>query len=101
KASKLAEKYAGTIANKSRMAKKQAILNKLVSAGYSYEMSRSAVNELDINVDNEIELLKKEYEKARNRYEKKYSGYERRQKIYASLMNKGFSSEDINRIMEV
>ncbi|MBR5755147.1 MAG: RecX family transcriptional regulator, partial [Erysipelotrichaceae bacterium] len=52
KAAKLAEKYAGTITNKSRMAKKQAILNKLVSAGYSYEMSRSAVNELDINVDN-------------------------------------------------
>ncbi len=101
KAAVIAEKYARSIKNKSLISKKQSILNKLVSSGYSYEMSKNIINELDLNSDNEIELLKKEYLKAKKKYEKKYSDYELRQRIYGALLNKGFSSDDIKKVMEV
>ena len=101
KAKTVADKYANTIRNKSLSGKKRLILNKLVSAGYSYDISKNIVNELDLNSDNEIELLKKEYLKAKKKYEKKYSDFELKQRIYGSLLNKGFLSDDIRKIMEV
>ena len=101
KAAFIAEKYERTIKNKSLNSKKQAILNRLVSAGYSYDTAKNAVNGLEISSDNEIELLKKEYLKAKKKYEKKYSDYDLRQRIFGSLLNKGFSSEDIKKVVEV
>ena len=101
KAKNIADRYSKTIRNKSLAGKKQSILNRLVSSGYSYEISKNIVNELDLSRDNEIELLKKEYLKAKNKYGKKYSDYELKQRIYGSLLNKGFSSDDIKKVMEV
>ncbi|MBQ6478269.1 MAG: RecX family transcriptional regulator [Erysipelotrichaceae bacterium] len=100
KALLVAEKYAKSIKNKSLISKKQSIVNKLLNAGYSYEMSKNVVNTLEIEENNEIELLQKEFLKSLKKYAKKYEGYELRQRIYGSLLNKGFGSEDIKRVME-
>lgn len=94
-------KYSKTIKNKSLNSKKQNILSKLISTGFSYENSHRAVEQLHLQKENENELLIKEYEKAKKKYEKKYSDYDLRQKIYASLLSKGFMSDDIKKVMEV
>lgn len=101
KADALALKYSRTINNKSINAKKQAIVSKLVSNGYSYDTARNSLHKLSINDDNELELLNREYIKAKNKYSKKYEDYDLRSKIYAYLLNKGFKSDDINKVMEV
>lgn len=101
KADALALKYSRTINNKSINAKKQAIISKLVANGFTYDMANSSMYKLSINADNELELLSKEYLKVMNKYSKKYSDYELRNKIYSSLLSKGFKSDDIKKIMEV
>ncbi|MBQ3295990.1 MAG: RecX family transcriptional regulator [Erysipelotrichaceae bacterium] len=96
---KLAEKYARD-KGKSVKALKQSILIKLTGNGYSYDNASKAVESLNINNENELELLSKEYAKALRKYEKKYEDYELRNHIYAYLLNKGFRSDDIKEVME-
>ena len=100
KAYLLANKYSSLSKKKSINAFKQNILSKLVNAGYSYDDSKSAIENLDIKNDNELTLLKKEYLKAKNKYEKKYEDYDLKKHIYSYLLNKGFKSCDINKVME-
>ena len=99
KALKLAEKYAKDKGKSSR-ALKQSILIRLTGNGYSYENARKAVDSININNENELELLRKELNKAQRKYEKKYADYDLRNHIYAYLLNKGFKSDDIKEIME-
>lgn len=101
KCDKLAVKYERSINNKSSNAKKQSIISKLVNNGFSYDVALSSVNKLSINVDNELELLHKEYLKAKNKFSRKYEDYELRNRIYNALMSKGFKSDDIKKVMEV
>lgn len=101
KAFKIASKYDNSIKNKSLNAKKQSILQKLVSLGFRYDTAKSAIDDLNITSSNEDELLKKEYLKAKNKYSKKYSDYELSKHIYSYLLQKGFNSQDIKKIMEV
>lgn len=101
KCDKLAVKYERSINNKSSNAKKQSIISKLVNNGFSYDIALSSVNKLNINVDNELELLHKEYLKAKNKFSRKYEDYELRNRIYNALMSKGFKSDDIKKVMEV
>lgn len=100
KVKKLVNKYLKVINNKSVNATKQTILNKLTSLGFSYDISKDAINSININDDNEIILLKKEYNKAIKKYEKKFLDYELKSHIYAYLLNKGFKSADIKQVME-
>lgn len=100
KAAHLAEKYSRNSGRRSLNAKKQYVLNKLVSAGYGYGMSHDILNEMDINSDDEMSLLKDEYEKLYRKYAKKHSGYELRSRVFAALMNRGFNSDDIKKAME-
>lgn len=100
KAKKLAKKYSTTIHNKSLNAIKQNILSKIVNSGYSYEAAKEAVDALHLKVENENDILKKEYVKAKNKYSKKFADYDLRNHIYAYLLNKGFRSEDVKNIME-
>ena len=99
KAFKLAEKYAKA-KGKSSKALKQSILMKLTGNGFSYENALKAVDSLNINNENELELLSKEYTKALNKYSRKYEDYDLRSHIYAYLLNKGFKSDDIKQAME-
>ena len=76
------------------------MLNKLMNSGFTYEISKSVVDNTDISSENEIELLKKEYLKTKKRYERKYSDYQLREKVYSSLIAKGFNYEDIKKVVE-
>lgn len=99
KVNKLVSKYSNSIKNKSTLAIKQNILNKLVNAGYSYDICKETIEKLNIRNDCELDLLKKENVKANKKYSKKYDDYELRSHIYAYLINKGFKSEDIKKVI--
>lgn len=99
KVNKLVSKYSSSIRNKSTLAIKQTILNKLVNAGYSYDICKDAIEKLSIKNDSELDLLKKEYVKAKTKYSKKYEDYDLRSHIYSYLLNKGFKSEDIKKVI--
>lgn len=101
KANKLAIKYSNSVKNKSLNATKQSILTKIVNAGYSYDAAKEAIENLNLKNSNELELLKKEYNKAKTKYSKKYDSYDLRNHIYSYLINKGFKSDDIKSVMEV
>ena len=100
KAKQLAKKYSNSIKNKSLNAAKQNILSKIINSGYSYDAAKDAIDSLNLKIDNEDELLKKEYTKAQIKYSKKYVDYDLRNHIYSYLINKGFKSEDIRSVME-
>lgn len=72
---------------------KMKITNDLVNLGYDKEDITVIVNKYDI-ID--IDIKKKEYEKAKLQLSKKYSGYELERKIMERLYRKGFhvSRED-------
>ena len=97
----LAQKYLKTTRNKSVNAAKQYIISRLMSAGFAYDSAKYAVESLSIENENELELLRKEYQKTKKKYERKYEDYELSQKIYASLLSKGFCSDDIKKVLEV
>lgn len=101
KAVKQAQKQASSTKNKSVKALKQAILAKLVSNGFSYEIGNDALAEIEFSSDNEDELLQKEFDKTLKKYSKRYEGYELRQRIFGSLLSKGFGSDDIRKVLEV
>ena len=100
KVEKLAEKYARTVRNKSLNSTKSAIISKLVNSGFSFSDSKDAVDKLQLENQNEVELLRKEYEKALLKYRKKYVGYELKQRLISNLLQKGFSYDDIREILE-
>lgn len=101
KARNIALKYSNTIKNKSLNATKQAILTKIVNAGFGYDIGKNAVNSLNLISNNELKILEKELDKAKRKYEKKYEGYELKNQIYSYLLNKGFNSNDVKKVMEV
>lgn len=96
-ARKLANKYMHSINNKSLNAKKMAILNKLVSSGFTYETANEAISVLDFSnsILEEKDILRKEANKALKKYSKKYEGTDLRNKIYMYLASKGFSYDNI------
>ena len=96
---KLATRYSNCLKNKSTNAMKQTIISKIVSAGYSYDNAKSAVESLNISNKKEKEILNIEYQKAKKKYENKYSDYELYKHIYSYLLNKGFNSKDIKGVM--
>ena len=100
KAEKLASKYNDSIKNKSKSAKKQAIYNKLINHGFTYEAANEAIQRVGINGENEVELLQKEFEKSYRKFSKKYEDYELDSHIISSLLQKGFSYDDIKKVME-
>lgn len=100
KVKQLVNKYVKTIKNKSVNATKQTLLSKLTTLGFTYDICRDVINSINICNDNEIILLKKEYEKAIKKYENKYKDYELKNHIYSYLLNKGFKSTNIKEVME-
>lgn len=76
--------------------KRKKIINALLVQGYSYEIINdviSTIKKQDPNI--EEELLKKDYEKVFNKLSKKYEGKILKEKIIASLYNKGYSLKKI------
>lgn len=101
KAKDLVLKFDQKIKNKSSNSKKQSILSKLVSLGYSYEIAKNALNCININSVNDVDLLNREYLKALKKFERKYENYELKNHIVNYLLSKGFSYDDIKDVMEV
>ncbi len=100
KIEKLVDKYERNIRNKSHIGTKNAIIGKLVNSGFSFSDSKEAADRIQIDEENEIKLLKKEYQKALSRYQKKCEGHELKQKIMQNLLQKGFGYDVIKEVME-
>ncbi|MBQ1522703.1 MAG: RecX family transcriptional regulator [Erysipelotrichaceae bacterium] len=75
----------------------QRLRSKLADAGYDREAINTIMNELDHqkNEDEEIDSLRHQLERAAVRYGRKYKDSQLRQKLYAYLVSRGFSGEDI------
>ena len=86
----------------SYISKKQHVYNALVSQGYTIDVAKEVIEEVKKGNDKkEIELLKKDYEKAKNRYARKYEGYQLKQKVYSYLVSKGYKYQDIKKVLDV
>ena len=83
-------------------ARKEHIISALVNQGFDIDIASEATNEMSkIDEKYEYELLKIDFKKVYEKYSKKYEGYDLRNKIYASLISKGYMSRDISKILEV
>lgn len=102
KAEKLASKYMMTIKNKSVMRKKAMMVDKLHADGFSYELAKDIVKDLNYEDDllRESVTLVKVVDKAIKNYTKKYHGNELRSRIISYCLNKGFMYDDIVSILD-
>ena len=78
---------------------KDKIVYDLILKGYYKEDIMYILNHYEFRDD--IDLLKKEYNKLRKKLEIKYNGYELKMHLKNRLLAKGFSSEEINKIVEL
>lgn len=101
KAKNLAEKYKNQIHNKSLKMKKQLITKKLLKEGFSLDDACKVVNLLSFQEDSfeEKNILRKEASKAKQRFSRKYHGSELRNRIYHSLVSKGFGIDAVYAIL--
>lgn len=101
KALKIATKYQNSIKDKSLNVKKQYIIKKVVNEGFDYQIAIKVLESLDFSYEvyNEKTILSKETDKLYKRLSKKYSGTELRNRMYYSLISKGFSSETVYAIL--
>ena len=81
--------------------KKKHVYQALLVQGYEHDVAREAIELVKEDKPKvEKEKLANDYKKIKKRYLNKYEGYQLRQKIYASLLTKGYKSKDIKIIME-
>ena len=83
---------------------RETIMNlktKLIGAGYDSSTADEIIERLQLIPDEEVENsnLRQEYEKAYRKYSRKFSGYDLKQKMYSYLYGKGYSSDDIKKII--
>jgi regulatory protein len=96
----LIQKKLASLRNKSNHQKKISLKTYLLSKGYSNAAIDSELNKLSLNQENDLENLKKDYEKLLY----KLSGLkqdEKRQKITQKLYQKGYQIEDIKKIIQL
>ena len=81
--------------------KKQHIYNALINLGFANEIAMDALNKAkEPNQKEENEKLDKDFPKVMNKYQRKYEGRELKEKVIASLRNKGYKMKDILRKLE-
>ena len=76
---------------------KQKIVNEMVNLGYDKEKVLKIIND---NLNDEDNVLEKEFEKIYTKLSKKYNNLELYKNIKIKLLYKGFNIEDINNIIE-
>lgn len=81
--------------NKSNYMLKQKIVGDMLNLGYSKEM---IVEIIDNNLKSNKNVIENEYKKLYRKLERKYEGEELERQVRIKLMQKGFSSDDINNI---
>ena len=80
--------------------KKAHIYNAYIEYGYSGDLASSMVNKLkDVNSNDELDKLKKDYIKIKSRLSKKYQKKELKQKIITNLLSKGYKYNDILKVI--
>ncbi len=96
-AESMAKRLQNSIKDRSLNMKKQMIVSKLISSGYSSSIANEAVGKLnfDDEMDNEQEALLKTIQKAIRTYERKYKGTPLKNKVIRYCINKGFASGDV------
>ena len=76
--------------------KKQHIYRSLLSLGFDNDVALEALNHLSKPVEkDELDKLKKDFDKTYLRYKNKYEGYELKNKVISYLKNKGYKTKDI------
>jgi regulatory protein len=101
-ATKLAEKQVRS--KGARLPLKQLklkISQSLVGKGFSYDIASTALEnlELEADEDNELELLEAEAEKAYTRLSKRYEGYDLKNRVSQALGRKGFDWSVISAVL--
>ena len=93
-AEKLLKKYTGKLPARALQDK---IIQNLTNKGFSYSDAKSAFDDLDSQVDQEMtqELIFKELDKQYAKYARKYEGYELKQRLTQVLARKGYDFSDI------
>ena len=76
---------------------KQKILNEMINLGYEKE---KVIKIIADNIENDDEILIKEFDKVYNKLKIKYSSFELETKIKQKLLQKGFSVGDINKLLQ-
>lgn len=95
---KIIDKKLKTNNKLSNNALKNKLLNDIIKLGYYKEDILYYLE--NIKLDEDSNILKKEYEKIYRKYSKKYSGNELEFKIINFLYKKGFNIEDIKRCID-
>ena len=82
--------------------KKNSVVRKLIQRGFSSDIAKETVKELDFSKDEmqEMDNLRHCALKARKRYEKKYQDSRLRNTIYRYCAAKGYANEDIYAILD-
>lgn len=75
---------------------KRRLINELDRLGYSRDFTEECFREISFSNN---DVIRKEYEKIYNKLSKKYVGNELNYKIKGKLFQKGFSSEEINSVI--
>ncbi|MEH7179583.1 recombination regulator RecX [Neobacillus vireti] len=101
KAIKLSEKLLKKSTKESQRLVKEKAEQMLVRKGYPFDIIHSALNEADLDKeeDEELEAIRFQGEKAHRKYSK-YTGFEYSQKMKQALYRKGFSIELIDKYLE-
>lgn len=95
KLTKLIVKKINSNHNKSNYMLKQKIIGDMINLGYEKQMIVDIINE---NIYDNNKVINNEYKKLYNKFSKKYNDVELERLIKNKLLQKGFSSEEINNI---
>jgi 1,2-diacylglycerol 3-alpha-glucosyltransferase len=96
-----AEKIKPTIKDVSLKMKQQKLSNKLAAQGYEYDVINAVMRNLSFSEDerNQLASCLKAAQKAQKRYQTKYQGSPLRNRVYNDLAQKGFESDDIQKVI--
>lgn len=98
-AQKLLQKYQTKFPKKGLNNK---LIQALVAKGFSYTQAQEAVEQLEIETDEEVEqeLLQKELDKQYRKYSRKYTGYSLQQRLIQALLRKGYDYQQIQESLQ-
>ncbi len=98
KLNKIVLKYSNIHKNNSLNVIKTKVLNYFNNLGYDRELIIEVFDNLDIKGNSD--KISQEYEKLITKYSKKYSGYKLENTIKQKLYQKGYSIDEINKIIK-
>lgn len=101
-ATKLAEKAANSNRSVAPSQLKQKIQNALLRKGYSFDIIKQALGNIDFNREEDewSEITKTTGEKAWRRFSTKYSGRDRNNRVKQAMYQKGIPFDQIDRFIE-